>query len=130
MMLNHIFLSLLIFVFLSPALSCGVKGKNNSAPAMNGAAKTTELRAGQEVKGGEYTSVVTPNGSTLPWKMVDGVKEFHLVVEEIEWEIAPGMKIKAWGYNGQTPGPTIEAVEGDGGARLGTTARPRTPRCH
>ncbi len=60
-----------------------------------------------------YTPVVTPNGSTLPWKMVDGVKEFHLVVEEIEWEIAPGMTIKAWGYNGQTPGPTIEAVEGD-----------------
>ena len=60
-----------------------------------------------------YTPVITPNGSTLPYKMVDGVKEFHLVVEEIEWEIAPGMVIKAWGYNGQTPGPTIEAVEGD-----------------
>jgi len=60
-----------------------------------------------------YTPVVTPNGSTLPWKMVDGVKEFRLTVEEIEWEIAPGMVIKAWGYNGRTPGPTIEAVEGD-----------------
>ncbi len=60
-----------------------------------------------------YTPVATPNGSTLPWKMVDGVKEFHVTVEEINWEIAPGMKIKAWGYNGQTPGPTIEAVEGD-----------------
>ncbi len=60
-----------------------------------------------------YTPVVTPNGSTLPWKMVDGVKEFHLTAEAIEWEVAPGMTIKAWGYNGQTPGPTIEAVEGD-----------------
>ena len=60
-----------------------------------------------------YTPVITPNGSTLPWKMVDGVKEFRLTVEEIDWEIAPGMTIKAWGYNGQTPGPTIEAVEGD-----------------
>jgi len=45
--------------------------------------------------------------------MVDGVKEYHLIVEEIEWEMAPGMVINAWGYNGQTPGPTIEAVEGD-----------------
>src|SRR5262249_36973393 len=26
---------------------------------------------------------------------------------------APGMTVKCWGYNGQTPGPTIEAVEGD-----------------
>ena len=60
-----------------------------------------------------YTPVVTPNGSTLPWKMVDGVKEFHLTVEVIEHEIAPGMIIQAWGYNGRTPGPTIEAVEGD-----------------
>jgi hypothetical protein len=60
-----------------------------------------------------YTPVVTPNGATLEWKMVDGVKEFRLVVEEIEWEMAPGMTITAWGYNGRTPGPTIEAVEGD-----------------
>ena len=60
-----------------------------------------------------YTPVVTPNGSTLPWTIVDGVKEFHLTVEEIMWEMAPGMTIKAWGYNGSTPGPTIEVVQGD-----------------
>lgn len=60
-----------------------------------------------------YTPVITPNGESLPWKMEGGVKEFRLTVEEIEWEVAPGMKIKAWGYNGRTPGPTIEAVEGD-----------------
>ncbi len=60
-----------------------------------------------------YTPVVTPNGSTLEWKMVDGVKEFHLIVEPCKHEIAPGMVINAWCYNGQTPGPTIEAVEGD-----------------
>lgn len=28
-------------------------------------------------------------------------------------EIAPGMTARLWGYNGQTPGPTIEVVEGD-----------------
>jgi hypothetical protein len=28
-------------------------------------------------------------------------------------EFAPGMKANLWGYNGQSPGPTIEAVEGD-----------------
>lgn len=60
-----------------------------------------------------YTPVITPNGATLPWKMVDGVKEFRLTVEPVDWEMAPGMTIKAWGYNGRTPGPTIEAVEGD-----------------
>jgi len=45
--------------------------------------------------------------------MKDGVKEFHLTAERIKRELAPGMVINAWGYNGQTPGPTIEAVEGD-----------------
>jgi FtsP/CotA-like multicopper oxidase with cupredoxin domain len=60
-----------------------------------------------------YTPVVTPNGSTLPFKMKNGVKEFHLIAEPVEREFAPGMTVKCWGYNGQTPGPTIEAVEGD-----------------
>lgn len=60
-----------------------------------------------------YTPVVTPNGATLPWKLVDGVKEFHLVAEPVKREFAPGMVINCWGYNGMSPGPTIEAVEGD-----------------
>jgi len=60
-----------------------------------------------------YTPVLTPNGTTLPWQMKDGVKEYHLVAEPVVREFAPGMKVKCWGYNGQTPGPTIEAVEGD-----------------
>jgi manganese oxidase len=60
-----------------------------------------------------YTPVVVPNGSKLPWRMVDGVKVFHLIVEEFEHEFAPGLKAKVWGYNGQLPGPVIEVVEGD-----------------
>jgi manganese oxidase len=60
-----------------------------------------------------YRPVHTPNGWTLPHNVVDGVKEFHLVAEEIEHEFAPGSKAKCWGYNGTTPGPTLEAVEGD-----------------
>lgn len=74
--------------------------------------------AAQEESGGVrtsqgYTPVRTPNGTTLPYKMKDGVKEFHLIAEEIEHEFAPGTTAKCWGYNGSTPGPTIEAVEGD-----------------
>ncbi|MEK6805770.1 MAG: copper oxidase [Pseudomonadota bacterium] len=60
-----------------------------------------------------YTPVRTLNGWTLPYKMNNGVKEFHLVAEEVEHEFAPGCVAKCWGYNGTTPGPTIEAVEGD-----------------
>jgi FtsP/CotA-like multicopper oxidase with cupredoxin domain len=63
--------------------------------------------------GRPYTPVVTLNGWTLPWRMNAGWKEFHLVAEPVERELAPGMTANLWGYNGQSPGPTIECVEGD-----------------
>ena len=63
--------------------------------------------------GPDYQPVVTLNGWTLPWRMNGDWKEFHLVAEPVVREFAPGMKVNLWGYNGQAPGPTIEAVEGD-----------------
>ena len=61
-----------------------------------------------------YTPVITPNGSTMPWTIDrDGAKVFRITVDQCQHEIAPGMIINAWCYNGQTPGPTIEVVEGD-----------------
>ena len=63
--------------------------------------------------GRPYRPVVTLNGWTLPWRMRDGVKEFHLVAEPVVREMAPGFRAHLWGYNGQSPGPTIEVVEGD-----------------
>ena len=63
--------------------------------------------------GRPFNPIVTLNGWSLPWRMKEGVKEFHLIAEPVVREIAPGMKANLWGYNGQSPGPTIEAVEGD-----------------
>jgi len=63
--------------------------------------------------GKPYQPVVTPNGWTLPPTVKDGVKEFHLVAEQVKREFAPGMTVNCWGYNGSTPGPTLEAIEGD-----------------
>lgn len=63
--------------------------------------------------GRPYRPVVTLNGWTTPWRMNAGVKEFHLVAEPVVREVAPGFFVNMWGYNGQSPGPTIEVVEGD-----------------
>jgi FtsP/CotA-like multicopper oxidase with cupredoxin domain len=63
--------------------------------------------------GRPFNPVITLNGWSLPWRMNNGVKEFHLVAEPVVREVAPGMKANLWGYNGQSPGPTIEVVEGD-----------------
>jgi manganese oxidase len=70
-----------------------------------------EYPAGEPGK--DYTPVTTPNGSTLPYKVVGGVKVFHLIAEEVDHEFAPGLRAYCWGFNGQVHGPTIEAVEGD-----------------
>src|SRR5215204_3746905 len=42
-----------------------------------------------------------------------GVKEFHLTAKEVEVELQPGTKVKAWTYNGTMPGPEIRVTEGD-----------------
>jgi len=60
-----------------------------------------------------YRPVITLNGWTLPWRRNGAWKEFHLVAEPVVREIAPGMTANLWGYNGQSPGPTLECVEGD-----------------
>lgn len=63
--------------------------------------------------GVDYRPVITPNGAALPFKLVGGVKVFHLIAEEVDHEFAPGLTAQCWGYNGRVHGPTIEAVEGD-----------------
>ena len=73
-----------------------------------------------------FTPVHTLNGRSLPYTMNGGIKEFHLIAEELEHEFAPGTKAIVWGYNGSTPGPTIEAVEGDR-VRLLVTNKLREP---
>lgn len=70
-------------------------------------------RVGAGRPGRDYTPVITPNGETLAFRVVDGVKIFHLVTGEFQHEFAPGLTTTCWGYNGRTVGPTIEAVEGD-----------------
>ena len=69
--------------------------------------------APRPVRRGRFTPVVTPNGMSLPWKWEGRYKTFHLTAEPVKREFAPGLVVNCWGYNGQTPGPTIEAQEGD-----------------
>jgi FtsP/CotA-like multicopper oxidase with cupredoxin domain len=80
------------------------------APTMSSPSMQPPLRP---TSGPDYQPVVTLNGWTLPWRQNGDWKEFHLVAEPVVRELAPGMQAHLWGYNGQSPGPTIEAVEGD-----------------
>ncbi len=59
-------------------------------------------------------AVTVPNGKTLAWRVAaDGAKIGHLVVSEFDHDFTPGLTARCWGYDGATPGPLLEAVEGD-----------------
>ena len=52
-----------------------------------------------------YRETPRPDGSLL--------REYEIFAVDREIEIAPGVFFPAWTYNGQVPGPTIRATEGD-----------------
>jgi FtsP/CotA-like multicopper oxidase with cupredoxin domain len=68
-----------------------------------------------------YTPVVAPGVPNLKSTLKGNVREFHLSAEPVTlmWpDMTDGMgmtdrPIYAWGYNGSSPGPTMEAVEGE-----------------
>jgi len=61
----------------------------------------------------EYTPAVCPNGFKAQHRIINGIKIFHLVAEPVLWEVARGLVIQTWGYNGTVPGPMIELAAGD-----------------
>ena len=92
----------------------GAHGPGHQPPAAPAAPEPPRpLTKGRRPAGASYRPVVVPNGWTLPFERRGDVKVFHLVAEPVKHEIAPGLAIEAWGYNGSTPGPLIEAVAGD-----------------
>ena len=89
------------------------------APAPRMTAVSTGKTEGFSPAGIGYKPVITPNGMTLPWKVANGAKIFHLVAEPVMHEFIPAIDdhgdliADCWGYNGRVHGPTLEAVEGD-----------------
>ncbi|MGN6369358.1 MAG: multicopper oxidase domain-containing protein [Phycisphaerae bacterium] len=64
------------------------------------------------IPGQDYLPVEVPNTGKIPFKIIDGVKVFHMVAMEFWHEFLPGLKAICWGYNGYIH-PLLEAVEGD-----------------
>src|SRR5262249_30808269 len=87
-----------------------------SAPHLFGQSRTADVKAGahtQQHASAAPAAVVTPDIPNLPFTMDNGVKVFKLVAEVVEQELVPGRKMKVWGYNGSSPGPTIQVTNGD-----------------
>ena len=117
-------------LFGSAAAAAGIAALHRTTALAQAAGQAAKPRDGQPPwmrdphpepgePGKHYKPTVTLNGSTLPWKVVDGVKVMHLTCEEVWHEFVPktesneALRATCWGYNGQVHGPTIECVEGD-----------------
>ncbi|WP_342348166.1 copper oxidase [uncultured Nitrospira sp.] len=72
-----------------------------------------KLVPGLRTSGLEPVSFQAPDLDTLPWKMVNGVKEFELRCTPVQREFLPGKFMNVWGFNHSMPGPTLEAFQGD-----------------
>jgi FtsP/CotA-like multicopper oxidase with cupredoxin domain len=61
-----------------------------------------------------FPAATEGKGNQLMAPRMEGtVKVFDLTAREIQWEVEPGKRVKAWAYNGQVPGPQIRVREGD-----------------
>src|ERR687898_161989 len=99
----------------------GVRGQEeNRGGYVSSAGAEHSSHGGNETAGSVDTSQFDPSGflRDFYWgeERREGggtVREYEITAEEVEIEVAPGVVYPAWAYNGQVPGPTLRATEGD-----------------
>src|SRR6266849_9388414 len=86
-----------------------------AAPQASGTSMDMEMdhMGNTPQRSNRIVSVETPDVPGLPWRMVGGAKEFHLIAEPVKQELVPGKIVNLWGYNGSAPGPTLQVNQGD-----------------
>jgi hypothetical protein len=57
--------------------------------------------------------VVAPDIPNLEFSTDNGTKVFHLIAEPVKRQVAPNKTLDLWGFNGTSPGPTIQVMQGD-----------------
>jgi FtsP/CotA-like multicopper oxidase with cupredoxin domain len=89
----------------------GVTPPPASGPTHHDMMAVGELRAGTFDPAAFLTHFDWGRESMLPSGQM--LREYDLVAEDREIEVAPGVLYPAWTYTGQVPGPTIRCTEGD-----------------
>ena len=51
--------------------------------------------------------------SNISVKATGKVREYSLTIEQIRWNVVEDVYMTQWAFNGQVPGPLLEATEGD-----------------
>src|SRR5580658_831063 len=90
---------------LSARLDAATSGQRADEKNLRRSATNSPPKAG--------VPMVTPNGGDLPFEMDGKTKVFRLRAAPLKQKIVPFKTIDAWGYNGSSPGPTIQVTQGD-----------------
>jgi len=88
-----------------------------------------KLVPGFRKSGLEPVLIDTPDLGKVPWKMVNGVKEFELRCTPVKQEFLHGQVMNVWGFNESMPGPTVEVFQGDRVRFVVTTNSLNPPPC-
>ena len=86
-----------------------------AAPAMSDAEMNASSKARVDQFLANIKAPITEGvGATdLASRVENGVRVFELTCKKVSWEVTPGERVEAMGYNGIVPGPTIRVVEGE-----------------
>jgi manganese oxidase len=86
-----------------------LRGQKRAKPDAN--QRTNRARAKE--RAGPSPRMESPDIGDLPITMDGDTKVFHLIAEPVKRKIVPWKTLDIWGYNGSSPGPTIQVQQGD-----------------
>jgi len=87
----------------------GLRAQKSAKP--DGNERTNRARAKE--RAGPSPRMESPDIGDLPITMDGDTKVFHLIAEPVKRKIVPWKTLDIWGYNGSSPGPTIQVQQGD-----------------
>src|SRR6266566_6800223 len=87
----------------------GLRAQKSAKPDAN--ERTNRARAKE--RAGPSPRMESPDIGDLPITMDGDTKVFHLIAEPVKRKIVPWKTLDIWGYNGTSPGPTIQVQQGD-----------------
>ena len=94
---------------------CGILIASGIAGALIPFSSIVGIDNGVEIEGPSEAEASTPSSSSSNSTTVAPTtrKEYTLIAQDAELEIAPGRVVKTWTFNGTMPAPTLRFTEGD-----------------
>jgi FtsP/CotA-like multicopper oxidase with cupredoxin domain len=71
------------------------------------------LNAAEVIAQDQISNAMLHEQAMVPQALADGTQEYDLTASAFTWQVYPGVRVNAWGYNGQVPGPLLRFKVGD-----------------